>query len=226
MTPHHLRRASLALAIFPLLALGACASSKQAAPTCASSQKLCGGQCTSVQTDNANCGACGKACAAGEVCSGGTCGLSCGGGTTLCGSGSAAFCTNTDTDNANCGACGAPCAAGEVCAGGTCGLSCGGGTTQCGFGSTAFCTNTDTDRLNCGSCGNSCVGGCVDGVCQSYTALPSNGIVTWTAPHDGTYLIVATGADGGSYADASATSPSLTIRTTAGGGRVDISEAP
>ncbi len=41
---------------------------------CASGLKRCGKACIDVRADPANCGACGNACGAGEVCAGGTCG--------------------------------------------------------------------------------------------------------------------------------------------------------
>ncbi len=55
--------------------------------------------------DNLNCGACGSACAAAEVCTAGACALSCPAGLTNC-SGS---CRDLQTDDASCGACGAAC---------------------------------------------------------------------------------------------------------------------
>src|SRR5512145_1388174 len=45
---------------------------------------LCGGVCVSPTTDPKNCGSCGKACAGGEACVGGTCQSSCTGGTSFC----------------------------------------------------------------------------------------------------------------------------------------------
>ena len=77
---------------------------------CGSSSTLCGTSCVDTQTDNANCGKCGAACAAGEVCSSGACSATCGTGLTVC----SGTCVNEKTDNANCGACGTVCPAGQI----------------------------------------------------------------------------------------------------------------
>ncbi len=76
----------------------------------------CSGVCTDTNTDEANCGMCGTACAAGERCVAGTCELPCTAPTVKCGS----ACVNTNTDEMNCGTCGAACAAGETCTIGKC----------------------------------------------------------------------------------------------------------
>ena len=77
---------------------------------------LCGGACVLPMVDPAHCGGCGKACAGGEACIGGTCQSSCTGGTTYCNG----TCVNTATDAANCGKCGTVCPATQVCSSGIC----------------------------------------------------------------------------------------------------------
>ena len=52
----------------------------------------------------------------------GTCGVTCLGGTTLCG----AACAVPQNDPANCGTCGMACPLGQVCSAGTCGVVCNG----------------------------------------------------------------------------------------------------
>jgi hypothetical protein len=128
---------------------------------------LCGTSCVDTDTDPANCGGCGAPCASGEVCSAGTCGVTCLGGSTLCGT----SCVDTDTDPANCGGCGAPCPSGQVCGGGTCSLVCTGGTTLCG----SVCTNTSFDPANCGGCGRPCGASeaCSGGACVPLGVLRS-----------------------------------------------------
>jgi hypothetical protein len=110
---------------------GACGSvcpvPQNSIPTCSSG--ACGINCASgfgncdgsnangceasLQTSNTNCGACGRACTAGQTCSAGSCVAgSCGTGLTLC---SAGACRDLASDPANCGACGRACAAGQTC---------------------------------------------------------------------------------------------------------------
>src|SRR5690349_15741578 len=57
---------------------------------CASGQQSCGGTCIDVLANPANCGACGKACAADQVCDQGACkakAQGCSGGLLACGGG-------------------------------------------------------------------------------------------------------------------------------------------
>jgi hypothetical protein len=108
-------------------------------------------------SDPANCGACGTACAAGQVCAAGTCALVCPPGTTDCGG----ACTILDFDPGSCGACGNVCPgapnATAVCSGGTCALLCGEQFQNCNMSTVDGCeVNVAGDPLNCGACGQSC----------------------------------------------------------------------
>lgn len=75
----------------------------------------CGAACVSLQSDTANCGACGRTCATGGSCGAGLCtcpgavGRDCGG-----------VCTDVARDPSNCGACGAGCAPTQACLASTC----------------------------------------------------------------------------------------------------------
>lgn len=80
----------------------------------------CGGTCVSLQNDPLHCGSCSHACAAGQVCSNGSCGATCSSPTTLCGSGADARCVDLQTDSANCGACGSVCTNSAGCMEGAC----------------------------------------------------------------------------------------------------------
>ncbi|MDI1477392.1 choice-of-anchor L domain-containing protein [Polyangium sp. y55x31] len=125
---------------------------------CGPGTTLCGDACTVLSFDPANCGACGKACAAGEVCSLGQCGITCLGGTTQCND----ACADLQNDPNNCGACGTTCLPGQVCSAGQCGTSCVGATFCNGS-----CVDLDTDPANCGACGTTCAAGqvCSMGQC-------------------------------------------------------------
>src|SRR5439155_626314 len=85
----------------------------EAAPPmgCPSGYTQCGADCFALKRDPTNCGACGKACKAGEVCVQGGCALQCAGGATKCGN----FCVSTKSDPENCGMCGQKCPTGQVC---------------------------------------------------------------------------------------------------------------
>lgn len=94
--------------------------------TCGSTQTACavGAEtvCVDVRSDSRHCGACGRACCAGEWCAGGTCALGCPPGMTVCraaGTG-CGLCADLRTDPDRCGACDRPCATGQVCADGSC----------------------------------------------------------------------------------------------------------
>ena len=131
---------------------------------CPQGQDDCGGVCTDLNTDAANCGLCGVACAAGETCQAGVCvgqpaaaALDCAGqGLTDCGG----VCTDLNTDPANCGLCGFACAPGDRCEAGFCRGNgtegCLAGQTDCGGG---ICADLASDPANCGGCGVACAAG-------------------------------------------------------------------
>ena len=133
---------------------------KDAPTTCGAGTTTCAGGCVDLGKDPGNCGACGKACAASEVCSSGLCAPVCGGGTTKCGS----SCADLTRDSSNCGSCGHGCLAGETCTAGSCAVVCPSGTTKCG----AACVDLAKDPGNCGACGTACGGAtvCVGGACS------------------------------------------------------------
>ncbi len=138
---------------------------------CTTPQTVCANRCADLQSDPTNCGACGRSCADGMVCTAGVCQVRCPAGATVCGG----TCVNTQTDNANCGACGRPCAAGQVCSLGACGTTCAASLATCAggdagsdAGAAPFCADLANDRLNCGACGTACPPGniCVARACQ------------------------------------------------------------
>ncbi len=157
--------------------------------TCDAPATLCAGACVSTSTDLQNCGACGKACAAGDVCSNGNCGLACGAGTTECNrslldagadsggdggdAGSPRYCAALSADPANCGACGKVCSGANVsastCVAGSCGVkTCAAGFGDCDGNPANGCeVNTNTSSANCGTCGTLCANAktCSNGLC-------------------------------------------------------------
>ncbi len=143
---------------------------------CSAGQACCGSACTDLTADPANCGACGAACAANEVCSDGSC--ECAPGYGDCGDG---VCRDPQTDQHFCGCytdCGdcyicqdGSCTPNKTCPTGmvqdptSCECVCSSDTTECG----GQCIDTSTDAANCGGCGTACGQGetCSGGSCTS-----------------------------------------------------------
>src|SRR5262249_31179576 len=144
--------------------------------TCPNGGTDCGGTCTNVLFDDANCGACGNACAASEKCFLGTCG---------CSDPSQLYCDGQCIDGFddpnNCGRCGNVCPAGQDCIGGECQPPCDDPCHElvnnvCVLKDPSkdsvcngACVDLNSDQNNCGACGNVCPAGqeCVDGACKS-----------------------------------------------------------
>ena len=95
----------------------------------------------SVASDSQNCGACGHACAIGQMCTSGQC--VCSGGLLACGGQCVA------SNAAHCGSCDAVCGADQGCSNGSCG-SCPAGEIQCTDG--ACVSPTGGTALHCGGC--------------------------------------------------------------------------
>jgi hypothetical protein len=111
--------------------------------SCGPGITACGGACTDVKVDRNHCGGCDTKCGAGEVCSDGACGATCGGATpNLCGTGDNARCVAFASDPNNCGSCDTKCAPGATCSmgdGGSGNCSCPAGTGICGTGAATAC---------------------------------------------------------------------------------------
>ena len=127
----------------------------------------CNGVCTDVQTDKANCGACGKDCAdlpnvdpAGVTCEKGMCVLVCAAGFADCDKNPANGCEVSTTTADNCGACDTKCAdPNPFCAPdpNTNQYAC---TNKCPSGTPTLCDTScvdlQTNESNCGMCGIVC----------------------------------------------------------------------
>ena len=141
--------------------------------SCGRNEMPCSGSCVNVFTNKKNCGVCGRACKADEVCQNAQCGPAClNNGSTLCDD----LCVDLKTDMDNCGACGSVCksflpnAKGSECASGTCTISqCKTDYADCDKNVPNGCeVYLRTDAANCGSCGTKCPAGqvCYNKVCS------------------------------------------------------------
>src|SRR5262249_36603291 len=149
---------------------------------CGEGEVCCGGRCTDIQTDVANCGDCGTACAAGQVCCNRTCAgccsdVDCGEGCDSCHNGQCVangqLCPPCQACNGQTLRCeprpnGDPdprCPAGQTCQGGVC--ACPTGHTLfllAGFavGPTSFAEPSAQATLCCPSGQSPCGEVCVD----------------------------------------------------------------
>ncbi|MDB4968310.1 MAG: Tryptophan synthase alpha chain [Myxococcales bacterium] len=156
---------TVSVLMFVIGALSGCGGS--AFPDCAASTVECSdSKCHDLRNDPSNCGACGKTCAAGEVCGSGVCAARCTGGTSAC-NGS---CVDIATDVNNCGACGNVCSnANGVCVGGSCAVA------PCAAGSFLNGNSCQACSSACGA-GQFQTAGCsaaADRTCESCTAIPN-----------------------------------------------------
>lgn len=138
--------------------------------SCPPPQTDCSGQCVTVEVSPEHCGACGRRCAAGQLCAAGACVSNCVAPSIACGGG----CVNPSSDNEHCGACDSACSAEQRCNAGTC--TCLAGLTTCG----SNCVDTQNDPQNCGACGRRCNSGqnCASGRCQTPPRDPCEGVPT------------------------------------------------
>ncbi|MEZ4409823.1 MAG: hypothetical protein R3A52_25625 [Polyangiales bacterium] len=151
---------------------------------CPPGATCCTNRCVGLQSDASNCGACGRVCPAGAVCTDGLCrrptpgcgdGPACAAGEACCD----AACVDVSGDARNCGACGRVCPApantrvscrASACVNDGCAM----GFADCNGVAMDGCeVNTQTDTANCGACGNACPAGraCRAGACDR----PSSG---------------------------------------------------
>lgn len=139
--------------------------------SCRLGQTACGMTCTDLNSDEFNCGMCGRACMSGRVCVEGACLLP--GGEDGCGLGQVRCdgrCVDLETSWTNCGRCGHQCPAYYTCRESTCTPFYTGDDTVCEEPGLDYCSgdcaDLRTSEEHCGRCGTSCPGGtCTDGEC-------------------------------------------------------------
>jgi endo-1,4-beta-D-glucanase Y len=154
-----------------LILLAGCAKGTSTMNTqCSNNQDECNGTCVNVQTDQQNCGACGKTCGTGTTCQNGSC--SCASGLVSCGG----SCVASNVQH--CGTSCTACSSAQVCVNNACSGSCPTGTMKCSDGA----CSANNDSAHCGNSCTVCSGGtsCVNGscACASSNQMVCNGACT------------------------------------------------
>jgi hypothetical protein len=155
-------------------------------PLCGEHESACGTgkesdlkgyACVNLASNVKNCGECGNACAAGQMCVEGGCanqGDLCIKGESVCGAEEPPYYTCVDLmgNVQHCGECGNACADGQKCMEGGCTSetgTCSGGKSACEMENAqgVVCVDLMSNPMNCGECGNACEADvkCVNGGC-------------------------------------------------------------
>ena len=121
--------------------------------SCCPGSVACGATCVDLESNGANCGACGRACATGQTCTSGAC--------QACAAVCSGECTDLRSDSYNCGACGNACPSGRECTDGAC--------VRCPTLCNGNCADLVTSGSDCGACGHACATDqeCVASVCRA-----------------------------------------------------------
>ncbi|WP_437513472.1 MXAN_6577-like cysteine-rich protein [Sorangium sp. So ce1099] len=150
------------LAAAVLASIASCSDGGPTTPSCVAPDTDCGGICVNTNMDASNCGACGLACAEGQICGAGICadGPTCDDGETACGD----SCVDLQDSEAHCGSCNSACEDGQTCENGACQEGCPAGRDECG----GSCVDTTSNPDHCGGCDVACDEDqtCEDGACQ------------------------------------------------------------
>lgn len=131
-----------------LLSAG-CSTATGGGSPCEQGLDDCGGACVDMSSEPEHCGACGNACAWGEQCIDGVCGLYCEQSGLLACDG---MCVDTSKSQEHCGGCGNACAGAEQCVAGKCTCPANIDVIMCN----GVCVDPWSDVNNCGSCGHAC----------------------------------------------------------------------
>ncbi len=159
---------------------GQVCSAGQCKTSCVPGQLNCNGTCIDPMTNRTYCGAtgtcgvdggvAGTSCTVGQICTGGSCALTCQAGYVNCNGtcvdpqSSRAYCGATAGCGVGSGSAGAACGAGQICASGACRTTCASGQVDCN----GVCVDPGTNRAYCGA-----TAGCgVDGGVAGSTCPP------------------------------------------------------